>query len=158
MVTFTRRAAALGVIAVAGLWAASPAFSASLGSASSALAGGAPAHVVQVGGWGPGWGPGPRPYYPPPRGCWNCNNNNNGAAVGAGIALGILGAAAIAGAASAPPPPPVYYAPAPPPAVYYAPPPPNYGPPPVTYVPAGPPPGQCWFPTDTRGNGYFAPC
>ncbi|OYW41789.1 MAG: hypothetical protein B7Z15_23565 [Rhizobiales bacterium 32-66-8] len=142
---------------MAGLWAASPAFSASLGSASSALAGGAPAHVVQVGGWGPGWGPGPRPYYPPPRGCWNCNNNN-GAAVGAGIALGILGAAAIAGAASAPPPPPVYYAPAPPPAVYYAPPPPNYGPPPVTYVPAGPPPGQCWFPTDTRGNGYFAPC
>lgn len=79
-----------------------------------------------------GWYAGPRRY-------------DNGAALGAGIALGILGGAAIAGAASAPPP------------VYYDPP-PDYGPPPELYLeePA-PRPRSCWVETG-YGRGYWSPC
>ncbi|MFG1462864.1 hypothetical protein V5F77_08160 [Xanthobacter sp. DSM 24535] len=137
MAALTKKVAALGLIAALGVISFTPAMAGAIGTGAATLAQPLPTDVTQVQYWGPR-GPG----------CWNCrgyyrNNNNNGAAVGAGIALGILGAAAIAGAASAPPPPPpVYYAPPPP--VYYAPPP--------------PPRGTCWFPTDTRGNGYWGAC
>lgn len=84
-------------------------------------------------------------------GCWNCGGN--GAAVGAGIALGILGAAAIAGAAAAPPP--VVYE-APPPVVYEAPPPVvRVEPAPRVYL--EPAPRRCWVET-APGRGYWSPC
>lgn len=59
---------------------------------------------------------GPRGYYGPRYGYWR---GGRGAAVGAGIAAGVLGGALAAGALAAPPPP-VYVAPAPAP-VYVAP-------------------------------------
>ena len=152
MVCLTRVAAAslATVLTVATL---APAFAGGIGTGSSALAQAAPGKIIEV-QWRP-YGPPPPPPPPGPPPCWNCGKRHNysGAAVGAGIAMGLLGAAAIAGMAEnqPPPPPPGYYPPPPPPPVYYAP--PVYAP-----TPRPPPPGQCWFPTDTRGAGYWAPC
>lgn len=138
--TYTVKAAALGVALMMGAGAASPAFSASLGTG-ALQAKPANAAPAEVGYWYRG-----RWY----EGCWNCGRPNNGAAVGAGIALGILGAAAIAGAAAEPAYPP----PGPPPVVYYE------APGPTVYV-APPPvhhPRQCWVETDGRGYGYWTAC
>jgi len=115
-----------------------PASAASIGSGVVALKDADAGVVENVGGYWyrgrwvrGGWYAGPRRY-------------DNGAAVGAGIALGILGAAAIAGAANAPPPD------------YYDP--PDYGPPSELYLeePA-PRPRSCWIETG-RGRGYWSPC
>lgn len=130
--------------AAASLATASPGLAAPLGRGQLAAA---PAHgaaVTQVGYWHRG-----RWY----NGCWNCGPRyNNGAAVGAGIALGVLGAAAIAGAAaSAPPPPVVYYEPAPPPVVIYQ-------PAPEVYLDPVPRPRSCWVATGPGGTGYWSPC
>ncbi|WP_203192057.1 hypothetical protein [Xanthobacter dioxanivorans] len=127
---------ALTLAAAAASGVAAPASAAAIGSGATALA---PAHAAaptEVGYWYRGrWYGG---------GCWNCGRNN-GAAVGAAIGLGILGAAAIAGAAgSAPPPPPV---------VYYEP-----EPPPVVYVQPAPRPRSCWVQTGPYGGGYWSPC
>mgnify|MGYP001281155631 CR=1 FL=1 len=126
----------VALVAVASLAGSlAPASAAAIGTGSLALRGGDAAMVQQVGYWyrGRWYGGSPGP---------------NGAAVGAGIALGILGAAAIAGAASAPPP--VYYEPPPP--VYYEPAPRVYleGPPP-------PRPRSCWVDAGP-GRGYWSPC
>lgn len=113
-----------------------PASAAAIGTGAMALKGADAGVVENVGYWYRGrWVRGG--WYAGPRG-------PNGAAVGAGIALGILGAAAIAGAASAPPP------------VYYDP--PDYGPPPELYLeePA-PRPRSCWVETG-YGRGYWSPC
>ncbi len=127
--------------AAASLATATPSFAASVGSGALAVA---PAHgaaATPVGYWYRG-----RWY----RGCWNCGPHyNNGAAVGAGIALGVLGAAAIAGAASEPPPPVVYYEP--PPTVYYQ-------PAPEVYLEPAPRPRSCWVATGPGGAGYWSPC
>ncbi|MEP9377965.1 hypothetical protein ABLE91_14700 [Aquabacter sp. CN5-332] len=145
MVMLTKKLAAFGFVAALGVAAASPAFSASIGTGALQAAQTAPSGVTQVGYYGPGWG----------RGCWNCGGWNNGAAVGAGIAAGIIGGAAIAAATA---PPPVVYAPppayGPPPAYYVAP--PGYAAPPAYYrVPAR---GRCWYETDGRGYGYWGVC
>lgn len=131
---FRAKILALTLAAAAAAGAAAPASAAAIGSGATVLVP-ANASVASVGYWYRG-----RWY---PNGCWNCGRNN-GAAVGAAIGLGILGAAAIAGAAgSAPPPPPV---------VYYEPPPP----PPVVYV--QPRPRSCWVQTGPYGGGYWSPC
>ncbi len=132
--------AALGVVGALAVAGVTPAFSAAIGTGAGQMAN-VSAPVTQVG-------------------CWNCNN---GAAVGVGIAAGIIGGAAIASALA--PPPPVVYAPAP---VYVAPPPPPpyvapapvYYPPPGYYPPppAYPRPGRCWFQSDAYGNGYWGRC
>ena len=109
---------------------AAPAPAAGLGTGAAQLAPAA-AEVIKVGYWYRGRWYG---------GCWNCGPPS-GAAVGAGIALGILGGAAIAGAVAAPPPPP--------PTVYYQ-------QPPTVYL--EPAPGRCWVQTDPRGYGYWSPC
>jgi len=118
-----------------------PSSAAAIGSGALALSPGKAAVVTDVGYWYRGrWYPnggwyGGRWY---PYGCGNC-----GAAVGAGVALGILGAAAIAGAAASPPPPP--------PVVYYE-------QPPVVYVEPTPRPRSCWVVTGPGGAGYWSPC
>lgn len=116
-----------------------PSSAAAIGSGALALSPGKAAAVTDVGYWYRGrWYPnggwyGGRWY---PYGCGNC-----GAAVGAGVALGILGAAAIAGAAAAPPPPVVYYEQ-----------------PPVVYVQPQPRPRSCWVNTGPGGGGYWIAC
>ena len=104
-----------------------------------------------------------------------CRNCNTGAAVGVGIAAGILGAAAIAGAMSGPSygppvvyePTPVYPAPVYPAPVYPAPvyrAAPIYAAPPVAYEAPYPAPGPamrpttCWYPVPDSTEGYWGPC
>lgn len=136
MVMSTKTFAAFGFVASLGVAAASPVFSASLGTA-ALQAVEVPARATEVG-------------------CWNCRGWNNGAAIGAGIAAGIIGGAAIAAATA---PPAVVYAPPPaygPPPAYYVAPPGYYQAPPAYYrVPS---PGRCWYETDSRGFGYWGPC
>ncbi|MFG1349265.1 hypothetical protein [Xanthobacter autotrophicus] len=141
---------ALAVAAAAATGAASTGHAAAIGTGALALAPGQAASVTDVGYWHRGrYYNGPyRGYGGPYRGgCWNCGGGN-GAAVGAGVALGILGAAAIAGAASAPPPP-VYYEEEP--EVYYQ-------PAPRVYLEPAPQPRSCWVATGPGGGGYWSPC
>ncbi|GLI22268.1 MULTISPECIES: hypothetical protein [Xanthobacter] len=114
---------------------------AAIGTGALAMAPAKAASVTDVGYWYRGR------YYR--GGCWNCGN---GAALGAGVAIGVLGAAAIAGAAAAPPPPPVVYYEQPP-VVYYQ-------PAPRVYLEPVPPPRprSCWVATGPGGQGYFSPC
>jgi len=125
-------------VTAATLPAALPAAAGGIGSGSLALSPGRAAAVQEVGYWYRGrWYAG-RPYY------------NNGAAVGAAVGLGILGAAAIAGAAAAPPPPVYYEYGPPPPQVYYE-------PAPEVYLEApAPRPRSCWV--DTGNGGYWSRC
>lgn len=136
-------ALAFALAAATILGTVAPVGAAAIGSGQAALSAAHAAPVTEAGYWYRGRWYG---------GCWGCAPppSNNGAAVGAGIALGILGAAAIAGAASAPPPP-VYYAP--PPRVYVVPETEVYleGPPP-------PRPRSCWVNTGPGGAGYWSPC